>query len=62
MKDRRALILFLLFGIVFGGAGILNVTSHADVRAVDVAQLFVGGMVTGAALTNFLVRWRSGSA
>jgi hypothetical protein len=62
MKDRRSLILFLVLGVVMGLAGILNVTARADLRAVDVMQLFVGGMVTGAALTNFLIRWRSGTA
>jgi hypothetical protein len=62
MKDRRSLILFLILGIVMGLAGILNVTSRVDVRAVDVMQLFVGGMVTGAALTNFLIHWRGGTA
>jgi hypothetical protein len=61
MKDRRTLILFGLSGILMGIAAVLNVTSHADVRAVDVLQLFAGGMATGAALMNLIHLSRGGT-
>jgi hypothetical protein len=60
-RDKRSLILLMLFGIFMGAAGILNVMSHANIRWVDVAQIFIGGLVCGAMLANGFIGLRSGA-
>jgi hypothetical protein len=41
-----------------GAARILNVASHANVRGVDIAQIFIGGLVCGAMLANGVIGLR----